>query len=100
MKGINTSGQVLPLNRYCGLFRSKLRGISTFRFLHSHGNGTTALSRSTHSFENKPEFLSGLLTEKMGYYPPNMGTTARRTPAATAEPITPATLGPMACMSR
>ena len=24
----------------------------------------------------------------------------RRTPAATAEPITPATLGPMACMSR
>lgn len=24
----------------------------------------------------------------------------RRTPAATAEPITPATFGPMACMSR
>ncbi len=24
----------------------------------------------------------------------------RRTPAATAEPITPATLGPMACISR
>ncbi len=35
------------------------------------------------------------------YQPPIIvGTMERRTPAATAEPITPATLGPMACMRR
>ena len=60
MKGVNTPGQALPLSRYRGLFRSKLRGILTFRSLHSLGNGTTTLSRSTHSFENKCEiFLLG-----------------------------------------
>lgn len=36
-----------------------------------------------------------------GYYqPPSIGTTARSTPAATADPITPETFGPIACMSR
>ncbi len=65
MKGINTPGQALDPGRYRGLFHSKLRGILTFRSLHSLGNGTTKLSRSNHSFKNKhlkenPEYYKNL----------------------------------------
>ncbi len=53
MKGVNTLGQSpSPEPLFAAHSAAEPRGIDTFRSLHSLGNGTNKLSRSTHSFEN------------------------------------------------
>ena len=61
--------------------------------LHPHSGGSLRLVSVAQYGIGYHQFLSHRLTS---YY----WNRARNTPAAIAEPITPATLGPMACMSR